>query len=210
MVNDKKVRILVIDDHPSMSFGTRLILEQVEHVEVVDVVYTGGEGISFVEQNRPDIVLLDLALPDLCGPEVARRIKPFCEHVVIFSGEDNIEPILNDLLSAGVSGIIHKRVSPRQVQRAIECILDGETVIPISLLAQLRVVIEEREPEVQLRDKELQLMRMVADGYTNLEIAKVLFVSPKTVENHLTQIYRKLSVQSRIEAVQKVKVLGLL
>lgn len=204
-----KVKILIIDDHPALAYGTQLIVEQLPFVEVMGVAQKGSEGVLLAERETPDLVLLDLSLPDQHGLEVAKQIRILHAnaHIVVYTGEENIELYLNSLLSVGISGLIHKRVSPTQLLRTVELILEGQVVLPRSVFKHLNCKFVESNELNGLKSIDLDILKLLTKGNTNFEIAQTLHVSIKTVENHLTHIYRQLGVGSRTEAIRKYQLI---
>ena len=209
----KQVDVLIVDDHPAMSFGTKLILE---HMACVREVWTASDGASAIrewELHKPGLVLLDLALPDEQGLDIAKalRSRSLSLRILIYTGEEQMEAHIDALINLQIHGLIHKSATLQHVERAIEAALDNQAVLPASVFHCLRLKANiGLLPPTDLREKELELLRLVIEGYTNIEIAQTLYVSAKTVESHLTQLYRKLGVGSRQEAAHRANVWGLL
>jgi two-component system competent response regulator ComA len=204
---DHKIKVLIIEDHPTMGYGTKMVLEQDENVNVVGIAENGAKGIEMINTLCPSIVFLDLNLPDNNGLEIAKMIRKLNPkiHVVIFTGYDFL-PFFNRLIEAGVSGIISKNALPRQVIRMLQCIIDGETVLPLSIFRQIQLHSNENDENQwngALSEKEKNIVLMVAKGHTNAQIANEIYMSVRSVENYLTKIYEKLGVKSRVEAVEK-------
>jgi len=204
-----KVKILIIDDHPALAYGTQLIVEQLSFVEVIGIAQKGTEGVLLAERGCPDLVLLDLSLPDQHGLEVAKQIRTLLAdtHIVVYTGEENVELYLKSLLPIGISGLIHKRVSPTQLLRTVELILEGQVVLPMSLFKHLDCKFIETNELDGLKTIDLDILKLLMEGKTNFEIAQNLHVSIKTVENHLTHIYRQMGVGSRAEATRKYQMI---
>jgi len=211
-VASKRIKVLIVDDHPTVSFGTRFILESVEVMEVVGVADRGKEAVEMFKQYQPDIILLDLKLPDMEGIEVARQIKE-CgpeAHVVIFTGM-NYMPILQKLIAIGISGVLTKEATPQQVIRMMEAVQGGETIIPLSLFHQIdfqKTKSKASNKDQPLSEKESYILSMVGRGLTNKQIAKELFMTTRSIEYYLTNIYQKLNVKSRAEAIEKFGKIG--
>lgn len=204
----KKKKILIVDDHPTVSFGTRMILEKVEGVEVIGIAESGKAAMECFLQEHPDIIFLDLHLPDIEGLEVAKKMKTISSEVdlIIFTGMDYF-PILGRLLSVGISGVLTKDASAEQMIRLVERVKDGETIIPIEVFKQLQIKGKGKPSgwfkEATLTEKEEHILVLVSKGYTNHKIAKEIFMTTRSVEYYLTRIYEKLNVKSRAEAVEK-------
>jgi two-component system competent response regulator ComA len=196
-------KVLIVDDHPMLAYGTKIILENLENVLVVGVAATGEKCMEYVHEFIPDLVLLDYNLPDQNGYELTKLIKAYREkiHVVIFTGTD-IFPIYNELLDLDVSGILAKNASEDQLFNMIRSIMEEQTVIPLALFRQLRLnkILDVRGT---LTDQEISIMSMVVEGFTQEQIADTIFASKRTVDNYLRKVYEKLGVKSRIQAVQK-------
>lgn len=200
------IHVLLIEDHPAMGYGTKMLLEQNPNIQVIGIAETGAKGLSMVEQYKPAIVFLDFYLPDTTGKELARVLKEKYPtiHIVVFTGYDYV-PFFNELVQAGVSGIMTKSATPKQLARMIESILNGETVVPLSIFRQIHLneyQEQKNHRDMGLTEKEKKILSMVAQGYTNAQIAKDICVSTRSVEYYLTKIYGKLNVNSRAEAVE--------
>lgn len=208
-MNNGETSILIIDDHPAIAQGTKSLLEQSStmNVKVIEVANSGTKGLELVEKHNPHIVLLDLNIPDIKGAEIARIVKRSSPkiHIIIFTGYDYV-PYLNSLIEIGVSAIISKSATPQQMRRIIEAVMDGETILPLSIYHQMRFK-GSNDPVIRNLDtitqKEKHILLLVANGSTNEAIASELNVTRRTVENYLRIIYDKLGVNSRAEAVSK-------
>ncbi|MGE5701429.1 MAG: response regulator [Clostridia bacterium] len=210
--DSKRVKMLIVDDHPTVSFGTQLILESVGGFDVVGVADRGTSAVEMFEQFDPEIVFLDLMLPDMEGIEVAKVMKERNEkaHIVIFTGM-NYVPILQKLISIGISGVLTKEATPEQIIRMVEAVLAGETIIPLSLFHQIDFQKAKSKSgcrDQPLSEKEGYILRMVGRGFTNKQIAKELYMTTRSIEYYLTNIYQKLDVKSRAEAIEKYGKIG--
>jgi DNA-binding NarL/FixJ family response regulator len=207
-MSDSKTKILIVEDHPAMGQGTKVILEQMEMIQIIGVAETGKKGLEMAARFRPEIVILDLNLPDIHGKELTKEIKAnFPEiQIIAFTGYDYV-PFINVLMENGISGFLSKSASAIQVQRMVECVINGETVIPLDVFRRFRLVegLEDtgREGwENNITKKEQDILSMVARGFTNVQISNEICVSVRTVEYYLTKIYEKMNVGSRSEAVK--------
>lgn len=201
------IKVLLIEDHPAMGYGTKVILEQDPNIQVVGVAETGGKGLEMVEQYQPMIIFLDYFLPDTTGKELVTIIKEQFPHIhiVVFTGYDYM-PFFHELIKIGVSGMMMKSATPKQLMRMIESIIDGETVIPLTLFWNIQLSECQRQTdhwEMELSEREKKILHMLTKGYTNTQIAHELGVSTRSVEYYLSRIYEKLNVSSRTEAVEK-------
>ncbi len=151
--------------------------------------------------------ILDMNLPDLSGKEVAKSIKEKYPkvHIIIFTGYDYV-PYLNLFLESGVSGMLSKNASIRQIIRMIESVMDGETVLPLSVYQCMRIQpdVKQSPRALNFSEKENEIISMLVKGCTNAMIAKKIFMSVRSVENYMAKIYEKLEVKSRVEAVEKI------
>ncbi|XEC96268.1 response regulator [Paenibacillus tarimensis] len=211
------IRVLLVDDHPSVGEGTKHMIEHDPDIQVT-IVFSGMEALNKMNEETFDVMLFDLNMPVISGLELTRRVMSVNPDtiVLIYTGYD-VAAHFNLLVEAGACGFISKASTRDQLITAIRCSLRGEAVIPVSLLRQLRrsevrfqhsdgKVIE----EVSINEKEQQILRLVASGNSNKEIAAKLYMSQRTVEYNLTRIFEKLNVRSRSEAIVEANRLGLI
>ena len=199
------IRVLLVDDHAVVREGTRQVLEHEPDLSVVGEAGSGAEAIRLVEALRPDIVLLDLALPDTSGIEVARQIREVQPEakIVVLSAYDDDDYVLA-ALDVGAAAYLLKTVRGQEVVEAIHASHHGQVILHPSVAAKVRQSLRNRaepEPEQLLSARELEILRQAARGLHNREIADALFISVRTVETHLSHILTKLGVSSRTEAV---------
>jgi two-component system competent response regulator ComA len=210
------IRILLVDDHPSVGEGTKTMIEQDPEMRV-SVVLSAIEALDIVQIEQFDLILCDLNMPGISGLELTKRLiqQDPERKVIIYSGYE-IGSHFNLLIESGVSGFISKTVSREQLHNAIRSAMRGDTVIPISLLKQLRrheVTIGRTEvaiEDVSINEKEQTILHEVATGVSNKELAAMLHVSQRNVEYQLTRIFDKLNVRSRSEAIKEAQRLGLI
>ncbi|MFS0837353.1 response regulator transcription factor [Paenibacillus sp. UNC499MF] len=200
---NKIQHILIVDDHPAMAYGTKFILEQEENIQVVGVATTGEMGVEMMVKLNPSIIFLDFHLPDLTGMEVAVKMKELNKDVqiVIFTGIDYM-PILNNLLELGVCGIMSKDSSEDQIRNMMRALKEGQSVIPISLLHQMRLSHPDDDLS-SLTDEEINIMNQIVKGATNEQIADEIHMSKRSVDNYVRKIYDKFGVKSRAQAIEK-------
>ncbi|GKS09346.1 nitrate/nitrite response regulator protein [Paenibacillus chitinolyticus] len=200
---NKIQHILIVDDHPAMAYGTKFILEQEENIQVVGVATTGEMGVEMMMELNPSIIFLDFHLPDLTGMEVAVKMRELNKDVqiVIFTGIDYM-PILNNLLELGVCGIMSKDSSEDQIRNMMRALKEGQSVIPISLLHQMRLSHPDDDLS-SLTDEEINIMNQIVKGATNEQIADEIHMSKRSVDNYVRKIYDKFGVKSRAQAIEK-------
>ena len=196
-------KILIVDDHTLFAFGTKGLLEQMDHVVVVGIATTGEACLRDVEAHRPDLVLLDYNLPDQSGYKIVQQIHALNEdiQVVILTGI-NYMSMYNQLLDVRISGIVSKASSEEQLRNVVRCIMDGQTAIPTDLYRQLRLNKSQADPG-SLTPQEIHMMSLVVEGHTHEQISEVLFTSKRSVDNYLRKIYDKLGVSNKNQAIQK-------
>lgn len=212
------IRILLVDDHPSVGEGTKTMIEQDPQMQVT-VILSPMEALELAQQEPFDVMLFDLNMPGINGLELTKRMMSVNpdSRVLIYTGYE-ISPHFNLLVESGVSGFVSKTVTREQLLNAIRCVLRGESVIPTSLLRQLRrneirVSANKADKvlgEVSINEREQEILQEVASGSSNKDIAAKLHMSQRTVEYNLTRIFEKLSVRSRSEAIVESRRLGLI
>ena len=203
--NDKPVRIVVVDDHAVMREGTQLLLESAPGNQVVGGAATGAEALRQVEQHRPDVLVLDLQLPDISGVEVARSVRAAFPEVAVLMLTGYLDgTYIPRLLQLGIRGYLPKTASGAELLAAVRAVAAGRTVVmshaAVSSFDTMRAPLTAREREV---------LQLLARGMRNNDIADKLTVSVKTVEHHVTRLLEKLGVQSRSQAIIKAREQGL-
>jgi NarL family two-component system response regulator LiaR len=202
----EKIRVLVVDDHLVVRKGLIAILETEDNIELVGEASNGAEGVEKALKLRPQVVLMDLVMPEMDGIEATRLIKQQAPEVNIlvltsFSTNDKVLPSLN----AGAIGYLLKDSSSTDLVRAIQQVSQGEAWLHPSVtrqvLRQISGVDEPEGPTEKLTDRELEVLRLMARGYSNQEIARMLVLSAATIHSHVSRILAKLNVSSRTQAV---------
>lgn len=216
-----KITVLLADDHTLVREGLLKILEGADDIEVVAEASDGLEVLRRLDEFKaeealPDVVLLDISMPRLNGLEVARRIKK--EHsgvkVVILSMHEEEEFILK-MVRVGASGYLIKDSAATDLIDAIRSAHRGKAffspgVSKVLAESYREVAPGKEDPYDRLNDREREIMQLIAEGHTNKDIAELLFISPKTVDNHRTNLMRKLNVHSATELVRWAARKGLL
>ncbi len=202
-----KIRVIIADDHQVVREGLSAILNAREDIEVIAEAKNGLEAIEKARELKPDIILMDISMPKMNGVEATRRIKleqPQIGIVVLTMYEE--EEYIFDLIKAGVTGYMLKNSDSAQIIKAIRSTYQGESLIQPSVatkilnkFSQLSNSKAPAQPK-ELTDRELQVIKLVADGKTNKEIANILQISEKTVKNHVRNIFQKMEVDDRTQA----------
>ncbi|SHJ26975.1 DNA-binding response regulator, NarL/FixJ family, contains REC and HTH domains [Tessaracoccus bendigoensis DSM 12906] len=202
--------VLIVDDHPVVRSGLRAVLEGHPDVQVVGDAATGEEAIDLAARLRPAVVLCDLRLgAGIDGIEATRALRSLVPPpaVLILTTFDRDAEVLG-AIEAGASGYLLKDVAPEVIVRAILQAAAGETFLTPELTA--RVLAGMRSPRPRLTEREVEVLRLLAEGQSNREIARSLFVTEATVKSHLAHIFTKLDVDSRSRAVHLARETGLL
>lgn len=199
------IRVIIVDDHAVVREGTRQLLERAPELEVVGEAGTGREALRLVRHLQPDVVLLDLALPDLNGIEVAREMRDAAPNakIVVLSAYDDDDYVLA-AMEVGAVAYLLKTVRGRDVIDAIRAVQRGQIILHPAVATKLRRSLAHDGHETDepiLSPREMEILRLAARGFHNKDIALELQISVRTVEAHLSHILAKLGVTSRTEAV---------
>ena len=209
------VRVIVVDDHPIFRLGLAASLGEMEAVELVGEAATGAEVIDLVERTSPDVVLLDLHLPDTSGLEVNRWLAakyPSVKVVVLTMSEDHHATVA--AVRDGARGYVVKGADPNHVEHVINSVMAGDVVLDrgvamaMAELAQLRAATRS-SPFPQLSRREIDILELIAQGLDNPTIARALFLTPKTVRNHVSNVLAKLNAGDRSQAIVMARRSGL-
>lgn len=211
MAEQERVRVLIADDQSIVREGLRTILEMEEGLEIVGEAAGGQEAVVRTSELLPDVVLMDIRMKDMDGVEATRRIRAATPStkVIILTNYDEDENIFESI-KAGASGYLMKDIVPQQLVSSIKSVAEGYTLVYPSVarrvLDEFRRMGEPAEkPENVLLEKltgrEQEVLSLIAEGLSNREIANKLFLSEKTVKTHITNIFSKLQISSRAQAV---------
>jgi DNA-binding NarL/FixJ family response regulator len=211
------IRVLVADDHPLFRDGMRGLLDSIADAEVVGEATTGEEAIVLAEKLQPDVILMDIRMPDINGIEATREILHTSPHigvlvVTMFEDEDSVFAAMR----AGARGYLLKDARGEEVLRAIKAVNDGEAIFGPGVAQRLiNFFSAEKAPRAaprafpELTSREEEILTFIAQGYGNKEIAERLYISLKTVRNHVSNIFTKLQVADRAQAVIRAREAGL-
>jgi DNA-binding NarL/FixJ family response regulator len=210
------IRVVIADDHPVFRDGLRGILASVEGVEVLEEAATGEEAVAAAATHQPDVVVMDLHMPDLNGIEATRRIlheSPHVGVVVLTMFEDDASVFA--AMRAGARGYLLKGADKEEIVRAIQAIGSGEAIFGPAIAR--RVIEYFSAPQVagppqafpELTAREREILDHIAQGLNNETIARKLYLSPKTVRNHVSNIFAKLQVADRAQAIVRARDAGL-
>jgi DNA-binding NarL/FixJ family response regulator len=205
------IRILIADDHPIVREGLTAVLETQPDFAIVGAAASGTQAVERAAALRPDVILLDLALPDLDGVAALRQIRAAdpAAHVIIFTAFDTDERILA-AVQAGAQGYLLKGAPREELFQAIRVVDSGGSLLqPVVAARLLRQFSGAAALPEQLTERELEVLRQLAKGRQNKEIATELWISERTVKFHVSAILAKLGVGNRTEAVSKAAQLGL-
>jgi DNA-binding NarL/FixJ family response regulator len=203
------IRVLVCDDQALVRSGFRMILEARPDLEVVGEAEDGLQAIELAEQTSPDVVLMDVRMPDLDGVEATRRIvrSGSPARVIVLTTYD-VDEHVYDAVRAGASGFLLKDVQPTQLVAAIRVVAAGDALLAPSVTRRLldrfaRSLPDRAPPDSlsSLTEREIEVLRLLATGLSNAELAERLFVSEATVKTHVSSVLRKLGVRDRVQAV---------
>lgn len=208
------LRILLADDHPMFREGVRSVLESADDMNVVGEAATGEEVVRLALELAPDVVLMDIRMPGINGIEATSQIRAVNRqiHILIFTMFKDDASVIT-AMKAGAQGYILKDAEKEDLLRAIRSVASGEAIFSGDVAA--RMIDFATRPMhrldffAELTYREKEVLSMVVEGASNHEISRILELSPKTVSNYMTNIYNKLQVSDRAEAIAKVKELSL-
>jgi DNA-binding NarL/FixJ family response regulator len=199
------MRVLIADDHGIVRSGLRKLLESESGIEVVAEAADGAEALDQAIEHRPDLAILDVKMPNLGGLEATREIKQSAPGVsVLMLSMHDEDRYLFEALKAGASGYVLKRAADRELIDAIRAVERGEPFLtPEAQQMLIRDVLDDRGGgDEELTPREEEVVTLVAEAHTNKEIAEILGLAEKTVENHRSNAMRKLGMRDRVELVR--------
>ena len=198
-----EIRVLIADDHPLVCAGIRSLLEPAAGISIIGEAHTGRDALHMIQSQLPDVVLLDMELPDMSGVDVIKKLAGTgtATRVLGLSSYDD-QQFISELLTFGASGYLLKDEVPEHILDAVRGVAGGETGwVSRKVAAKLSQILQkDQDGSTALSPREVDVLRLVVDAKTNGEIAVAMGISEKTVEKHMEAIFRKLGVASRVEA----------
>lgn len=223
----KDIRLLLVDDQDLIRESLHIVLDMDPDIQVVGMAENGRVAIELCEQHRPNVVLMDVHMPEMDGVEATRQIKQRWPdiHVIILTTFQEVDYVVQ-ALDAGAEGYLLKAIHPKELAAGIKWVHGGGTLIPQDIARMLVSEIksadtsffgasttsaeEEKPLTYGLSDRELQVLQCISDGLNNREIAEKLYLSEGTVKNYISNIYSKLDVRDRMQASKKATDEGIL
>lgn len=206
------IRVLLADDHAVVRAGIRQFLEQAADITVIAEADDGAMARSLIAEKQPDVAVLDIQMPEASGIEVTRWVR--ANHpetgVLILTAYDD-DPYVMAVLQAGANGYVLKTARPTEIIQAVRDVYEGKSVLDPAIAGKLITQLTRQgppSPYEPLTDRELEVLRLAAQGFTNKAVGVQLGISDRTVQGHLARIYAKLDANSRTEAVMRAVALG--
>jgi DNA-binding NarL/FixJ family response regulator len=205
-----KIRVLVVDDHTIVRDGICALLGLAGDIEVVGEASNGIEAIDMVRKFKPDVILMDIAMPVMGGLEATHRIREECPEIKVLAlTQYNDKEYVFPVLEAGASGFISKASASSELSTGIRCVYRGDSFLSPSITKLLvedyretGAAKKKKDPYDELTKREKEIFRLLAEGYTTQKIADMLMISPKTAEGHKTSLMSKLDIHNRTELVK--------
>jgi DNA-binding NarL/FixJ family response regulator len=211
MIPSEQLKVIIADDHALFRRGLEMVLEKEPDIEVVGEAHDGEQAVERAQALMPDVMLMDVRMPRGTGIEATQKIKELMPHVkILMLTHSDDEADLYESIKAGASGYLLKEVSTEEVADAVRSVWQGHSRISPAMASKLLNEFQtltkradERQPLAppRLTERELQVLRLVAKGLGNRDIATQLYISENTVKNHIRNILEKLQLHSRMEAV---------
>lgn len=211
-------KILIADDHSMIRDGVKNLLAKNKDLTVVGEASSGREAVSKYSDLHPDLVILDISMPDMNGMEVAQEIlRGNAEAKIIILSMYDDEDYISRCMEYGVKGYVVKNETGEELDYAVKTVLNGQNYFS----SQVQQVIfkkysnnvtkkKEKEPDVKLTSREVEIVKLISEGLTSQQMADKLFISPRTVETHRANLMKKTGVKNSIELVKKMEKMGVL
>ena len=214
-MSDEPIRVLLADDHPVYRDGLAALLSSVDGIDVVGTAGTGREAVAQASELQPDVVVMDVQMPELDGVEATRQVtaeNPHIGVVMVTMAEDDATVFA--AMRAGARGYLLKGASQEEIVRAIRAVAGGEAIFGPALASRIADFFSgggeaKTDAFPQLTAREREILDLVAAGRSNQQIAQTLFLSPKTVRNNVSNVFAKLHVADRAEAIIRARDAGL-
>jgi len=207
----EKIRVLLADDHNIVRTGIRQLLESADDLQVIAEAGDGEEAQALIEKFKPDVAVLDIQMPKISGIEVTRWVRTHLPEVgvLILTAYDD-DPYVMAVLQAGANGYVLKTGQPDELIQAVRDVNEGKSALDPNITRKLMTnIFKKPEKAVEsLTERELDVLRLTAKGFTNKAIGVQLSISNRTVQGHLAHIFAKLQANSRTEAVMRAVSLG--
>lgn len=211
-----QLRVLIVDDHPVFRDGLRTTLSVAEEMTLVGEAGTGNEAVEMAIRLQPELVVMDIQMPDLNGIEATRRIvdaSPRTNILIVTMFEDDASVFA--AMRAGAKGYVVKGVRSAELLRAMRAVGSGAAIFSPAIAARLTEYFSDMRAAApaqlfpELSDREREILELIARGHKNAEIAQRLYLSPKTVRNHITSIFDKLQLADRAQEIVRAREAGL-
>ena len=207
-----KIRVLLADDHHIVRAGIRQLLESARDLQVIAEAGDGEEAQVLIEKNKPDVAVLDIQMPKASGIEVTRWVRAHLPEVgVLILTAYNDDPYVMAVLQAGANGYVLKTAQADELIQAVRDVYEGKSTLDPAVTRKLMSNLFKRPEKITaepLTDRELDVLRLAAKGFTNKAIGMQLGISDRTVQGHLAHIFDKMHATSRTEAVMRAVALG--
>ncbi|MDE7306216.1 MAG: response regulator transcription factor [Clostridia bacterium] len=208
------IKILLVDDQMILAEGIKSVLETCEDFRICGIAADGIEAVSLVEKTKPDVVLMDIRMPNMNGVVATKRIKEINENIkiIILTTFDDSDYILS-AINNGASGYLLKDIGANALIDAVKNAYAGDTILPSKIAKKITdaAMMVSSDKEIKLKksfnlsDREVEIALMLCDGFTNRQIASAMKLSDGTARNYISSIYSKIGVESRAAAVVKIK-----
>ncbi|TFG59529.1 MAG: response regulator transcription factor [Spirochaetales bacterium] len=210
------IKVMIADDHAIVRAGLRTLIESDPGLALVGEAADGRETLALCESLKPDILVLDVSMPELDGITVAKKLKAADDKVrILFITIHTDEAILREALKSGASGYVLKRVAEKELISAIRIVMRGDMYIEPSMIHLLVDTAKKTGPVIRealepLTPRETEILKLIVQGYTNRQVGETLHISVRTVEGHRANISEKLGMKSRVELVRYARSRGLI